>query len=190
MPDKNDPPEARQLNEDMIYLHDQFSESQIFSLIKKQVPRKIAEDIVYKALLAIRLRAREYESKEHLRNYFFKSVNNGYKDHIKKSLQLPIDVVDIDNYEDTQNTRLLLFNGVRTAREAIEWLLLHVTKSDRRILRLYYLEGKTLDEIAEIIGTTKGSVKSQKSTAIKKLKIKFPRLTEELLLFILGAFLV
>lgn len=190
MPEKDDPPAVRQLNEDMVYLHERFSKSQIFSLIKKNVPKKTAEDIVYKALLSVRLRELEFETRDHLRNYFLKAVNNGYKDYIKKILQLPLDVVDIDNHEDTQDIRLLQFNGVRTSREAIEWLLSHVTKSDRKILRLFYLEGKSLDEIAEIVGTDKGSIKSQKSLALKKLKIKFPNLTEELLLFILGAFLV
>lgn len=187
---KNQSPEERQLDEYITYLHDSLSTLMIFILFKKLGDGSVAKDIVYKVFLKIKLCKPVWTSREHAKNYFYRAVNNEYLTHVQKNQHLPISEVDLENYADTTDTRLEIFNGGTTTREHVEWMLSHVTRVDRRILTLFYLKGKSLSEIAAILRRPKSSIKAQKSAALIKLRKMFPKQTEELFLFILMSILV
>lgn len=59
----------------------------------------------------------------------------------------------------------------RQKLQAIQQALTTLPRGPRVCFHLYYLEGMTIDEVAEILGCRPGSVKSQLNRARKKIRL-------------------
>ena len=120
-----------------------------------------AEDIVQDAFLSM-LKKPSFESEEHLKKWLIKVAINKAKDLLKSAARrksVPLDEAAIAYYG---------FDGTNTAiMEAVAGL----KPIDKNIIFLYYFEGYSAKETADIIGKRENTVHARLSRAREKLKI-------------------
>jgi len=129
-----------------------------FSICKN---RQDAEDAVQDTLLAYHLADREFESEQHIRAWLIRVAVNKAKNATlcfwhrnRRALEDYADSLAFEMPEDRE-----LFDAVMRLHEKY-----------RIVIHLFYYEDYSIREIAEVLGTGEGTVKSRLSRARKQLK--------------------
>lgn len=117
-----------------------------------------AEDVVQEVFLSLLKSSKSFESKEHLKAWLIKVTVNKCID-IRKSFfrknTVPLDD-QIISYTDKESS--------------VMEEIFKLPKDYRNIIYLYYYEGYTVKEIAEILGKNQNTVNSKLQRGRKKLK--------------------
>ena len=118
-----------------------------------------ADDVVQEVLLRLYRTDRKFESEEHVKNWLMKVTVN----ECRKVWRRPFrSHENIDDYIET-----LVFED-RSCRELFE-AIIHLDRSKRTAVVLYYIEGYSIREIAAILGLPGGTVGTRLARARKEL---------------------
>ena len=129
-----------------------------------------AEDIASNAFIKIWNRHGQFLSEEHIKSYLYLIVRNdclkqinkdGRLLELKQYLSQP--VVEASHFENVVHTET-----IRLLYEAAEQL----PGQCKQVFKLYYEEGKGIQEIAEQLQLSPSTVKTQKYRAIESLRKK------------------
>lgn len=136
-----------------------------------------AEDLVQDVLVHLATRVAEMEQVEALKPWLLRVLYHRYVDLYRRNKASPITEVapapvdtdeaadPLDNHPDAHDSfRQLEF------RQSIEHALLALEAEQRDVVLLHDLEGYTGEEVAEIMNTSIGTVKSRLHRAREKLK--------------------
>lgn len=136
-----------------------------------------AEDLVQDVLVRLATRVEEMEQVESLKPWLLRVLYNRYVDLYRRNKASPIaDELAAD--DDEEGTAGLIdshpdphdaFRQLES-RQTIERALLTLDAEQRDVVLLHDMEGYTAEEVAEIMGTSIGTVKSRLHRAREKLK--------------------
>lgn len=121
-----------------------------------------AEDIMQNTFLKLWKNKTDFESDEHIDRWLTRVCVNECKDFLKLSFKKSVPLYDaefIANYDKHFN--IDLFNAVSSLK-----------KKERLAVHLFYYEELPITEIASLLKTTEGTVKSLLHRARKSLKAK------------------
>ena len=119
-----------------------------------------ADDITQNVLLSLYRTEYEFENEDHVRNWFMKVTVN----ECRKFWRRPVHTHEnLDDYAET-----LVFED-QSYRELFE-AILQLDKKRRLVVILYYIEGYSIKEIAEILKIPAGTVGTRLSRARLQLK--------------------
>ena len=118
-----------------------------------------ADDVTQEVLLRLYRTDREFENEEHVRNWLMKVTVN----ECRKIWRRPFRTHE--NIEDYVETLVFKDANYRDLFEAV----LHLDKVKRLTVVLYYIEGYSLKEIAEILGIPAATAGTRLSRARKEL---------------------
>ncbi len=118
-----------------------------------------ADDVTQEVLLRLYHTDREFENEEHVRNWLMKVTVNECRNVWRRPFR------SHENIEDYMETLAFEDAGCRDLFEAI----LHLDKVKRLTVVLYYIEGYSLKEIAEILGIPAATAGTRLSRARKEL---------------------
>lgn len=118
-----------------------------------------ADDVTQEVLLRLYRTDREFENEEHVRNWLMKVTVN----ECRKIWRRPFRTHE--NIEDYVETLVFEDSNYRDLFEAV----LHLDKVKRLTVVLYYIEGYSLKEIAEILGIPAATAGTRLSRARKEL---------------------
>ena len=127
-----------------------------FSFLKSPAD---ADDVTQEVLLRLYRTDREFENEEHVRNWLMKVTVN----ECRKIWRRPFRTHE--NIEDYVETLVFEDANYRDLFEAV----LHLDKVKRLTVVLYYIEGYSLKEIAEILGIPAATAGTRLSRARKEL---------------------
>ncbi len=138
-----------------------------------------AEDIVQEVFLRLWKSEPQFPNEISLKAYLYLSTRNGCIDLIRKSR---LNTENIDNLPDIEQeaNMVLKEEAFRLLDKAIESL----APQSRRVIKLA-MEGKSINETAEILGVSVNTVKTLKMRSYKILRESFG----EILLILLSPFL-
>ena len=117
-----------------------------------------------------------------VKSWLFRTVRNGCLDHLRSSRRLRIGREGLEAAHEVAEVSAL-HHLIET--EMIQQILVALEtlpKGCREIFRLFYLEDKSLKEIAEELQVSVSTVKSQKARALELLRRKLPHLVLALVL--------
>lgn len=136
-----------------------------------------AEDLVQDVLVRLATRVAEMEQVGVLKPWLLRVLYHRYVDLYRHHKASPVDDVvtapgddgeatdPLDSHPDPHDSFRQL-----EARQSIEHALLTLESEQRDVVLLHDLEGYTAEEVAEIMGTSIGTVKSRLHRAREKLK--------------------
>ncbi|WP_230981478.1 RNA polymerase sigma-70 factor [Echinicola salinicaeni] len=134
--------------------------------------QSIAEDLVQEVFIHISQwpESNFYREAEYIRNYLFKAVKNKSLNALKGQQKMKDNSDELnDIVQDTTVLHHLIQSEViGMVYEAMESL----PEGCRTVTELAYLEGKNNKEVAEILGVTVNTVKTQKQRSLKLLRLK------------------
>lgn len=115
----------------------------------------LAEDLLQEAYLRLLSQARVPDDEAHLRNYLFKIGTNLARDHFRREWRAqPLE--DDGRVAEPATAG----SGRGTAEASDVWAVLdRVTPRDRELLLLAYVEGLTHQEISQVTGLMRASLK-------------------------------
>lgn len=127
-----------------------------------------AEDITQDVFLILHSNPQDFESDEHMKAWLLRAAINKCKNY-KKSFR----VSRTDNIDDVSENQLKCNFTLRDSeiRENISKL----PQKYSSVIFLYYFEGYSIREIAEMLGKNENSVNSRLQRGRKKLKIELER---------------
>lgn len=126
-------------------------------LLRRAGSEHLADDLLQETYYRFLRTHRTYESQRHRRNYLFRIAANVANDALRKRSSLP-EASGIDPEETVSPSSP---NAARDSlrRTDLERAMQSLNPRQREALWLAYAEGSTHDEIAEILGLRKGSIK-------------------------------
>ena len=127
-----------------------------------------AEDITQDVFLILHSNPQDFESDEHMKAWLLRAAINKCKNY-KKSFR----VSRTDNIDDISENQLKCNFTLRDSeiRENISKL----PQKYSSVIFLYYFEGYSIREIAEMLGKNENTVNSRLQRGRKKLKIELER---------------
>ena len=127
-----------------------------------------AEDITQDVFLILHSNPQDFESDEHMKAWLLRAAINKCKNY-KKSFR----VSRTDNIDDVSENQLKCNFTLRDSeiRENISKL----PQKYSSVIFLYYFEGYSIREIAEMLGKNENTVNSRLQRGRKKLKIELER---------------
>ena len=127
-----------------------------------------AEDITQDVFLILHSNPQDFESDEHMKAWLLRAAINKCKNY-KKSFR----VSRTDNIDDVSENQLKCNFTLRDSeiRENISKL----PQKYSSVIFLYYFEGYSIREIAEMLGKNENAVNSRLPRGRKKLKIELER---------------
>ena len=134
----------------------------VHSYLTRITDRNLADDLLQETYYRFYRAGTEYANEQHRRNSLFMIATNVARDaHRRKggTTQMPLeDLVSEPQHQETHETRTDLTRALQQLKP-----------QQRELLWLAYAQGASHDEIADIVGVTRGSVKSLLFRARKKL---------------------
>ncbi len=122
-----------------------------------------AEDITSQTFVKCYINLAGYNPKLKFSSWLYRIAHNEAVNLIKKkSKQFTADLEKIEVAGD--------FDPDKPSREDLEKILAKLKLDDRNILALFYLEEKSIKEIAEILKTSEGSIKTRLNRARNRAK--------------------
>lgn len=143
-----------------------------------------AEDIVQEAFLNFWLNIKEKEvAPENIQAYLFRMVRNRCLNHLERQQMLAGKTGEmIKHYNDQlqqQMNDLMLKEAVyhRVSQE-----LVHLTPVQAQVIKLMFIEGLSVSELAERLQTTANNIRNHKARALDRLKTV---IKDDILIFML-----
>ena len=132
-----------------------------------QISFEDAEDIVQESSMVLLENLEKGKVKTLDANYFYKICRN-QATHFLRTKQSEVtceeEFPDVLDFDDESHSK-------RLREEKLELILGELSESEQQILRLFYWEGKSLNEIAKMMGyRSEDSAKTLKSRVFNKLK--------------------
>jgi len=147
-----------------------------------------AEDVLQDSMIAFYLNLDRIQPPEKLRPYIFRIVRNRCYDLLRRRRRF--DQISLDEEPVESWTSLLESDDHDQPEEVAQWLLVHLEvrramdklpEAQRQTLILYAEEGLSYEEIAEVMETSLGTIKSRLFHARKTLRLLVSPETLELL---------
>lgn len=117
-----------------------------------------AEDVTQDVFVKLMQNKKQFESEEHLKAWLLRVTINLTKDLLTSAWMKKTEALD-DNIKAHEEEKSDLY-----------YALLKLPKKYRTVIHLHYYEGYRVDEIAHIIKSTSGTVKSQLHRGREMLK--------------------
>lgn len=119
----------------------------------------------------------KYDAKYPFSSYVWTVFKNTIKDYLKKNTDIPFTDMDgsnpeESNFEDSLVDEIDLTQLLETdyTFEKIQYALKKLSDSDRDIIHMKYIEEKSSDEVAIILGIPAATVRKKLSRAMQSLK--------------------
>ena len=138
--------------------------------------RELAEDIVEDTFVKLWERPEILSRPGSIKSYFYTTVRNACIDHVRKVKRMNAYSAEIKNTETIEEKpiihRIIEAETMHMIYQALETL----PPKCGQIFKMFYLQGKQLNEIASELGLSLSTVKSQKGRALELLRKRLPEL--------------
>lgn len=148
-------------------LHLKYSERLFYSAIKMTKNESDADDLVQESFIRAYRSAHNFEGKSSIYTWLYGIMRHVQLDRwrkVKRSPQLT-DFSEIDIEDDSEQE-----GGTRI--EVVQNEVSRLKDDAREVIRLFYFEELSVEEIAQKLGCAPGTIKSRLFNARKKLKTK------------------
>ncbi len=137
--------------------------------------RQTAEDVTSEVFLSIVKNFHTFEGNERqFRNWIYRIATNAVNQHLRKSSRQKAILFRIEQQTNEANGD---DGGSKSESQEdafiVKRALLALKPKDQTIITMRFFENLKLEEIAEIVGTSAGTVRSQLSRALAKLRKQF-----------------
>lgn len=137
--------------------------------------KKDAEDVVHDSFVVILNKPDSWSHITDMRGYIFRIVQNQCLAIIRKNNSLLKKEGDYNYYQissrgDRTTPEILTSINKRETRKKIDWLFTFLSPQRLKAVELVYMEGKSYDEAANIMGIGKESIKTHLRLARNVLK--------------------
>lgn len=123
----------------------------------------LAEDVFSETFLAYFRKERSFDSEEHRKAWLIRVAINCAKDHLKGQFQLG--ELENDPGEEEHGFRQVeISEDLKTALERLR-------PEYKEVICLYYLQDLSVKTIAEVLGRSENTIKTQLARAREKLKV-------------------
>lgn len=146
--------------------------------------REAAEDVAEDSFIKLWERKEVMESASAIRAYLYTTVRNACIDQLRREKRKLVYLSEASHTEEREDPPVMnriieaeTMNMIYTAMEALP-------AKCGEVFRLFYLEGKSLNEIAEELGIATTTVISQKKRALQLLRQSLPPSAGYLLLLL------
>jgi RNA polymerase sigma-70 factor (ECF subfamily) len=142
----------------------------IYSFVYRYVGDEEAEDLTQEVFLKMWRNLKNFKREKNFKTWLFTIARNTCFDFLRKKKKLS--TLDLKNCFYLTDSNALpdeIFDG-KILKEKIGEALEKLSFKARKVLNLYYNEGLTFREIAEISGEPINTIKSRYQRAISKLK--------------------
>lgn len=133
-----------------------------------------AEDIVsdcFRKLLEVVLRQQQdFPTLHHAKSYLYIMVRNASVDYLRKSKPGSLTDVDPEEVNDIDKEQLTHKLEQRDMHQKVLRRIAQLPPKSREIMELFFLEDKSLEEIAEKLGLPKETVYTAKYRALQQLR--------------------
>jgi RNA polymerase sigma-70 factor (ECF subfamily) len=146
--------------------------------------RETAEDLVEDAFLKLWERREELGMQGSLRAWLYTTVRNACIDLLRRNKLKVVYVKEVQATSDKDDKPVLHRIIEAETIEQVYAALQSLPPKCGQVFRMYYLEEKSLQEIADELDLSLSTVKSQKGRAIELLRKKLPQLYCLLVLWI------
>jgi RNA polymerase sigma factor (sigma-70 family) len=131
--------------------------------------KAVAEDLAEEALIAVWERRAQFQSFLHLKHYCYTTVRNACFSWLRQQQAAAKQTPALLSLQDTVSNRLDDIIRVETYRALHEAIAL-LPAQCRDVLKLSYLEGRTIRQVAAALNIKTGTVKSQRNRGLLLLR--------------------
>jgi len=131
--------------------------------------RVVAEEWAERALMAVWERREQFQEFLSLRHYCYTVVRNGCFTWLRQQRAVQESDLDAEILVDTELNRLQDIIRAETYRE-LHWAIEGLPAQCRRVLKLSYLEGMSIKQVAAALHMKAGTVKSQRNRGLLLLR--------------------
>lgn len=129
-----------------------------------------AEDVYQETFLALHSSQRTFESDEHLKSWLLKVAGNRCRTIFRDKKRHREDLVDPIDFSSMSIPDEKI-NGIESPNERDIWDIVDTLNSNQReVIYLFYIEGYSVEEIAEIVGASSSTVRTRLHRARTKIK--------------------
>lgn len=169
------------------YLHVLYYEQLMYFAYRMLNDEITAEEIVIEAFLNVKKAHPDLAAIKDIRNYLFIIVRNMCYAAIKEKKLRENYLKDVAAQPPSYTEMEIFLHESLQIEELIEIVLSELTPSQRKIIKMSFLEEKSVKKIANELGRTENGVAAEKSKALRKLKENKDDLPNGLTFFLLAA---
>lgn len=137
-----------------------------------------AEDLVQDVLVRLATQVSELEKVDNLKPWLIKVLYNRFVDVYRRQRRSPVVETDVYDESDNDTTESIVDRAADTKntlsqlelRQQLLHAIYQLDEEQQDVVLLHDLEGYTATEVADIMGTSVGTVKSRLHRARNKLK--------------------
>jgi RNA polymerase sigma-70 factor (ECF subfamily) len=130
--------------------------------------KEVAEDIVSESFIALFDNLKNIVHKEAIRAYLYRIAQNKIVDSYRNKKEISMNSDYFDNISEMKNEKSKTNIGSLEAKT--ERVLCALPQSYQEVLRLRYLSGLKLSEVATLLNKSLGNIKVIQNRALKKAK--------------------
>lgn len=157
-----------------IELYGECLSSLIFICLKKARheinAEAIASESFARLLETVKKEPGKLQDKLSMKKFLYRMAINACTDQWRKSKNNGGNPVDASEHDVVDEEELVMLLEQRDALMHVKALILKLPSSLQQIIRLYYLEGKSVEEIAGYLGRPVNSVRVDKTRGLNKLR--------------------
>lgn len=127
-----------------------------------------AEDIVSEAFAKVWSRRKMFNDARVLKSYLYTTVRNSSLNFLKQHTKQALTVANLGTREEGGDELNLVAEAEMVSQLANE--LETLSAQGKEVIRLLYWEGKKIREVAQSLGISQSTVKTQKMRAIQRLR--------------------
>ncbi len=139
-----------------------------FKLVNDQ---QLAEEIVTESFIKLWNNREKFVAEVSVKAWLYKTVRNTSIDHLRKVKRLHISDIGLEIIQSNDQTVLHRMIETETIQQIIQLLQLLPPKCSR-IFKMFFLEGKSHEEIASELNLSPSTVRVQKARAIRLIKTR------------------
>lgn len=147
----------------------------IFYFVKNLIDDRLtAEEIASDTFVKLYRLHDRFSTYNNIQAFLFITARNASLDFLKYRQRQRQHQVELENYEE-ETIDLPLFAETNIEADVLQFIYSEIEKLPRqskRIFKLFYLENKSVREIAETMGISQQTVSNAKHTALKLLRMK------------------
>jgi len=149
----------------------------IFYFVKNLIDDRLtAEEITSDTFVKLHRLHDKFNTLNNIQAFLFITARNASLDFLKYRQRQRQHQSELQQHEEqSPETDIPLFAETNIEADVLQFIYTEIEKLPQRtrhIFKLFYIEGKSLGEIAGIMGTSQQTVANQKHTALKQLRMK------------------
>jgi RNA polymerase sigma-19 factor, ECF subfamily len=139
-----------------------------------------AEDIVQQSFIKLFSKKRDFESFCHIKSFLYISVRNSSLNYLKKMKNLTINQQTYKGLVEIDTTTEYAQVDGDLMMAALGHSLTHLSRKRQLLIELLFWEGLEYKQVAEKLGVSVDTVKSERTRTIAALRKRLPSISEGL----------